>query len=148
MVATGRRLLEHEICHSAVLFAGDMSWAQDYHVPIMSAVQRGKAVTVVYPEEKHSAAKENARVLEAAGATLVPTRQDTRLRAMLLDHERADEAMLYVVNKERDGQAVRLGSRPGDDPAYAGKIYRWKEDALLISTATKLYEFVAADVVT
>lgn len=143
MVATGRRLLEQDVHDSAVLFAGDMSWAAEYQGVIHQAATRGKLVTVVYPRGKGEAARENAQLLEAAGARVVPVDHDTRLRAMLVDHESPDEALLYVVNRPRGTHATDISSQGSDHDEYEGKIYGWKQDRLLITTATKLYQVLA-----
>ncbi|HEX8054351.1 MAG TPA: hypothetical protein VF517_15285 [Thermoleophilaceae bacterium] len=140
MVAKGRSLLAHEIKYSAVLFAGDMSWAPEYCGPIADAVARGKQVTVIYPRDKTGAAiSHNAAMLGEVGARVVPVITDTRLRAMLIDRENPDQALLFVVNPRRDMHVRDFGhSTTGD--VYEGKVYAWKEDRVLIATATKLYE--------
>jgi hypothetical protein len=142
MVATGERLLEHAVNHSVVLFAGDMSWAPEYRGAIAHAVNEGKTVVVLYPQQKETRARGNAEVLRNAGATVIAVSHDARLRAALIDHEDPAQALLYVVNKRRGTHATAIGRQPSTDE-YEAKIYRWKEDALLINTATKLYQVLA-----
>jgi hypothetical protein len=140
MVARGKRLLEEDVHKSVVWFAGDMSWAEEYVGAITQARSQGKSVTILYPREKGEAAERNAERLKDTGARLVPTEHDFRLRAMLTDHEWPDDALLYVVNRVRRNAAAIEG---GDEKAeYEGKIYAWKNDSVLISTATKLYELL------
>jgi hypothetical protein len=139
MVRTGERLLEHGVNDAAVMFAGDMSWANEYSGAVAHAVKKGKRITVVYPEAKGEVAENNARVLRTAGAEVLAVRQDSRLRAMLVDYDDPAQALLYVVTRRRGTRATNIGHLP-DSEEYEAKIYRWKEDSLLITTATKLFQ--------
>jgi hypothetical protein len=142
MEATGERLLAHDVHDSVVWFAGDLSWAPYYEQSIARAVNQGKSVTILYPENKREAAKDNAERLKKTNATIHCVPADTKLRAMLVDHDDPDNAILYVVNRVSGGHGPQINTQSAD-LSFEGKIYRWKHDSILIRTATKLYEVLA-----
>jgi hypothetical protein len=140
MIDTGCGLIEHYARDRAVLFADDLSWASEHRPQITKAVARGTAITVIFPARKRAVAEQDASMLRSVGAHVVAVAQDPPLRAVLIDPDDPPNALLYVVSPARGSDALRVGRSGARRANFEGKVYRWKEDAVLIATAVKLYE--------
>lgn len=141
MIATGNRLIRG-VKNELVMFGGDMSWAPDYRDSLHDIAQKGKRVTVIYPESAAEKVKLNAELLKNAGVTLWPLSTDLGLRAMLVDPSQIEDALIYLVDRslKRSGIEVANGE-PGtaNDYEYLAQVYT-SDDRLLMNTIIRLYK--------
>ncbi len=142
MIDTGNRLIRNAK-DDVLLLAGDMSWADDYAASIKKLTSEGKPVRIVYPVARATTPKvrENIQTLTDAGATFIGLKTDTHLRAMIIDPAHANDAQLYVVERQlrKEGWEVAEG-QPGSERGYqyVGRICRLRDEAILSSVTAAL----------
>jgi hypothetical protein len=142
MIHTGRRLII-DVKKEAIMFGGDMSWANDYEEAIRSATGRGKRVRVLYPRSDTPKVRRNEQILSDAGADLLPTPIDSGLRAILVDPEDSKDALLYVVSRTlRSGAVPVQEGEHGSETnyRYLAKVYTMGGEWVIIHAAKKIYE--------
>ncbi|MFQ5852546.1 MAG: hypothetical protein ACE5JU_18450 [Candidatus Binatia bacterium] len=141
MIDTGRRLIRGAK-KMVIMFAGDMSWANDYGEAIHTITSRGKKVQVLYPKSEARRVLQNGQILMEAGAELIATPIDSGLRGILIDAHDPRDALFYVTNR-----TLRAGAPPiepgelgsTENYQYVAKVYGMERDWLLIQAATKIY---------
>jgi hypothetical protein len=141
MIETGDRLIRGAK-NEVVMFAGDMSWAGNHEDAIRSATRRGKRVRVVFPQSGAERVQRNATILREAGAELVPLKQDTGLRATLVDPDDPTDALLYVATRRlRGGATAAHPGEPGTTAQYeyVAGIFGLTKDAMVVQVAVRLY---------
>lgn len=142
MIHTGRRLIRNTK-REAIMFGGDMSWANDYEEAIRSTTSSGKRIRILYPKSEAPQVRRNEQILREAGAELFPTPIDSGLRALLVDPEDSKDALLYVVSRtlRRGAVPVQVGEHGSESNyEYLAKVYTMGEEWVIIQAARKIYE--------
>jgi hypothetical protein len=143
VAATARSLIYHAK-NEVILFGGDMSWASNYEDAIMSATTHGKRVVVIYPRSKTAPrVNENIRILKRAGAIVRAIAIDTGFRAILVDRDDAQDALLFMISRRlRRGATAVSSGEPSNDARYehAAKLYGMRHDWTLIKAVATIYE--------
>lgn len=145
LIDTGIRLMSGAK-RRIIMFGSDMSWATDYESVIRNVTSTGKEVIVLYTESDAPGVLRNASILRDAGAVLIPTSRDSRIRGMLIDPQEPADALLYVAYRRSKPNAaiVKEGEKSSSENFYYfARVYDMKNDWIVIRAITRYFEILS-----
>lgn len=120
-----------------VMFAGDMTWIDDYASTIRSITDQGKVVKVLHKNSDAFTVQRNADHLRELGAVCEAVRYESTLRGMFIDPNDFENGMLFVTDRRlrSGGQTVEVGEKSKDENyIYMAKIYNSIEDPKVLDS--------------
>lgn len=144
LIRTGQDLIRRTKS-MAILFAGDMSWTDDYISPINEAFRNGKKIEIFYFDSGKEKVRINAERLSNAGATLIGLKNDPVLRATLIDPDDPDNSVLFLPKRTIKGDPKIIhNGEPGtdNDSAYLARIQKRDRDPWLFDTVIAFYKYL------
>lgn len=130
--------------NKVIMFAGDMTWLDDYSSVIREISAQGKTVEVIHRKSSAEIVRRNAEELERLGAKCAPMLYPTSLRGMFIDPNDSENGFLFVTDRRLrpNAQAVEIGEKSrGENYRYFAKLYYMSDDPRMLDAVREYADF-------
>lgn len=143
LIDTGKNLIRGTR-NKVIMFAGDMTWLDDYSSVIREISAQGKRVEVIHRKSSAEIVKRNAEELKRLGALCTPMLYPTSLRGMFIDPDDSENGYLFVTDRRLrpNAQEVEIGEKSrAENYRYFAKIYYMSDDPRMLDSVREYAHF-------